>query len=118
MAANSFLLKGWSVTLVAALFALASKDTNQYFIYLAYFPCAVFWGLDGYFIRQERMYRELYQRIANLEPDQIDFDLNAAEYGTEVDSWWKTCITSTLLAFHGAVFGVIVFTMLVSINMG
>ncbi len=31
MAGNSFLLKGWSVTLVSALFALSAKDSNQMF---------------------------------------------------------------------------------------
>ena len=29
MAGNSFLIKGWSVTLVAALFALAAADTER-----------------------------------------------------------------------------------------
>jgi len=28
MNVNSFLLKGWAITLVAALFALAAKDAN------------------------------------------------------------------------------------------
>ena len=31
MAGNSFLIKGWSVTLVAALFALAAANTNALF---------------------------------------------------------------------------------------
>jgi len=37
MANNSFLLKGWSVTLVAALFALAAKDSDKKYIVVAYF---------------------------------------------------------------------------------
>ena len=33
MASNSFALKGWSVTLVAGIFALSSKDANEiYFL--------------------------------------------------------------------------------------
>lgn len=32
MAKNSFALKGWAVTLVAALFALAAKETKRKFI--------------------------------------------------------------------------------------
>ena len=28
MASNSFMLKGWAVTLVAGIFALAGKDTD------------------------------------------------------------------------------------------
>jgi hypothetical protein len=31
LASNSFLLKGWTVTLVAALFALAAKETQHWF---------------------------------------------------------------------------------------
>jgi hypothetical protein len=39
---NSFLLKGWPVVLVSAMFALAAKDTQLLFVYLAYFPAIVF----------------------------------------------------------------------------
>jgi hypothetical protein len=38
MGSNSFLLKGWSVTLVAALFALAAKDTKPALVLIAYLP--------------------------------------------------------------------------------
>lgn len=38
MANNSFLLKGWAITLVAALFALSAKDTDKSYIIVAYFP--------------------------------------------------------------------------------
>ena len=60
LSTNSFLLKGWSVVLVAALLALSAKDRNILFILLAYLPTLVFWGLDGYFLWQERLYRALY----------------------------------------------------------
>ena len=35
MASNSFMLKGWAVTLVAGIFALASKDTDKLYILIA-----------------------------------------------------------------------------------
>ena len=60
---NSFLLKGWSVILVSAMFAIAAKDSNMIFIYLAYFPAISFWGLDGYFLHQERLFRALYDHV-------------------------------------------------------
>ncbi len=69
MAGNSFLIKGWSVTLVAALFALAAANTNALFVYLAYFPSFMFWALDAYFLRQERLFRKLYDDVrASDEP--------------------------------------------------
>ena len=47
LAGNSFLLKGWCVTLVSALLALSSKDSNTKFILVAYYPVFMFWILDG-----------------------------------------------------------------------
>jgi len=118
MATNSFLLKGWSVTLISALFALAAKDSNQFFIYLAYFPCVTFWSLDGYFLWQERMYRKLYSHVASTSPESINFNMNASTYETEVDSWFSTCFSVTLRMFHGVIFGVIILIMAIIIATG
>ncbi|MDH5572972.1 MAG: hypothetical protein OEY89_14505 [Gammaproteobacteria bacterium] len=118
MAGNSFLLKGWSVTLVSALFALAAKDSNPFFIYLAYFPCAAFWGLDGYFLWQERMYRKLYNHVTEITPESIDFDMNAKKYENEVDAWFLICFSVTLRMFHGVIFSVIVLTMIIIVLTG
>lgn len=118
MAGNSFLLKGWSVTLTSALFALAAKDANQFFVYLAYFPCATFWSLDGYFLRQERLYRKLYHAVSKIAPSDIDFSMNATAYENDVDSWFSTCFSITLRGFHGTVFGTIVIIMLIMATIG
>lgn len=45
MASNSFMLKGWAVTLVAGIFALASKDTDKLYFLIAYIPIVVFLGV-------------------------------------------------------------------------
>ena len=42
MSNNSFALKGWTITIIAAMFALAAKDANKLFIILAYFPTIMF----------------------------------------------------------------------------
>lgn len=60
MANNSFMLKGWTVTLVAGIFALASKDADKMYFLIAYIPLIIFWGLDSYYLLQERLYRSLY----------------------------------------------------------
>ena len=63
MAENSFMAKGWTVTLVTALFALAAVDANRFFVYVAYLPAVMFWALDAYFLRQERLFRKLYDQV-------------------------------------------------------
>lgn len=113
MAGNSFLLKGWSVTLVSALFALAAANANVYFVYLAYFPVVVFWILDGYFLRQERLFRALYDRVRLLaDTEPVDFSMDTEPVAAKVSSWPATCLSVTLRLFYGAVFGSIVVIML------
>lgn len=75
MASNSFLLKGWAVTLVAGVFALVSQDTDKIFFLVAYIPIIVFWWLDAYYLLQERLYRSLYEKVRNTEENDIDFSL-------------------------------------------
>lgn len=113
MAGNSFLLKGWSVTLVSALFALAADKANVYFVYLAYFPVPMLWALDGYFLRQERLFRKLYDYVRALPEDHIDFSMETNQFMSSVEDWFGTCWSKTLRIFHGTVFVSVVVVMLI-----
>jgi len=112
---NSFLLKGWSVVLVSAMFALAAKDSQLMFVYLAYFPAIAFWCLDGYFLRQEQLFRKLYDRVRVLDKDQIDFSMNTKVVEDKVDSWLEITMSKTLSAFHGVLLVSIVLVTFISI---
>jgi hypothetical protein len=57
MNVNSFLVKGWAVTLVAAMFAFAAKDSNSKYVYITIVTTLIFWLLDAYYLSQERQYR-------------------------------------------------------------
>lgn len=80
MASNSFALKGWAVTLVAGIFALASRDSDKLYFLVSYIPCVVFWGLDSYYLLQERLYRALYNEVRNKEQGNIDFSMDASGF--------------------------------------
>lgn len=104
--ANSFLLKGWSVVLVSALYALAAQQGNILFAYLAFFPAAIFWGLDGFFIWQERLYRRLYDHVRTLQPDAIDFSMHTSQVlgsAGGLRDWVSGVFSRTLVPFHGAI---------------
>src|SRR3989338_2312189 len=58
MAFNSFMIKGWAITLVVVTLLLKG---NKYQVLIAFIPLLVFWFLDAYFLWQEKMYRELYK---------------------------------------------------------
>ncbi|WP_350647165.1 hypothetical protein [Pseudomonas sp. HY13-MNA-CIBAN-0226] len=102
LSTNSFLLKGWSVVIVSALFALSAKDSDKGFAMLAYVPAMAFWGLDGYFLALERNYRKLYEKVRIVEPGRIDFAMGI-DVQKGMNDWWKAFLSKTLLVFHGAV---------------
>lgn len=101
MAGNSFLLRGWSVTLVVAVLALANgQDSKKLLIILAVFPVLMFWGLDGYFLRQERLFRKLYDRIRLLKEEEIDFSMDTSTVSDSVVSWLAVSRSKTLMSFY------------------
>jgi hypothetical protein len=109
----SFLLKGWSVIIVSALFALAAKDSKAYFIYLAYLPAIAFWGLDGYYLWQERLFRALYDRVREMSDSDIDFSMDTAPIKNQVAPWISVVFSRTILAFHGAIVATITIVTLI-----
>lgn len=111
LSTNSFLLKGWSVVLVAALFALSANNSSVDFIYLAYFPAVVFWGLDGYFLMMERVHRKHYDRVRARNPDDIDFSMDTSDLMGDLDDWSKAVFSKTLIAFHGVLIFAIAVVM-------
>lgn len=104
MAQSSFLIKGWSVTLVTAVVALTLRDSNRSLVLLALYPAIVFWGLDAYYLRQERLFRRLYDsvRTSAVEPTAA-FSMDRSRVAGGVRSWWATLFAPTILPLHGMV---------------
>lgn len=102
MAGNLFLLKGWTITLVAGLFALAAKDANKSYVIVAYFPLFIFWTLDGYFLSQERRFRALYDYVRTLQESMIDFSMDTAPYAKlPRNTWFGAMSSRTLVVYYG-----------------
>lgn len=115
MARNSFLLKGWSVVLISAFFALAAANSKIYFVFLSYFPLVVFWILDGYFLWQERLFRALYDYVRKLQEEDVDFSMNTGIVEKQVSPWANVVFSNTLLLFYGTIFASILIVMIIMI---
>lgn len=102
MASNSFMLKGWAVTLVAGIFALAGKDTDKLYFLVAYVPIIIFWGLDAYYLLQERLYRLLYDKVRQTDENKIDFSLKATaqEFNSGKNCYGSCLFSRTELWFY------------------
>lgn len=111
MAGNSFLIRGWSVTLVSALFALAARDADRSFVVISYFPCVMLWILDAYYLSQERKFRSLYDAVRSATTD-TDYNMSTEATATWRDSWPDSIFSRTLFLFHGTMLGVISIVMI------
>ena len=98
MNTNSFLIKGWMITLVSALFALAAKDADIRYVIVIYISVIAFWLLDAFYLSQERQYRDLYKHA--LSQDEVDFSMDASGYNTGKNTWLSTLISKTLLVLY------------------
>jgi hypothetical protein len=109
MAGNSFLLKGWSVTLVSALLALAADRADRLLVAVALLPALTFWGLDCYFLAQERLFRRIYERVVAGDQTVPAYGLNPGKCG--FGCWWASASSPTLMWFHGVVVLVVVLIL-------
>jgi len=100
MASNSFMIKGWSLTLV--IVTLLLKGAEMYQVWLAFIPLLVFWFLDAYFLWQERMYRKLYEWVIKnrLKTEEYLFDMNAYRFKNEVQPIPRIMFSITLGWFY------------------
>ena len=117
LSTNSFLLKGWSVVLVSALFALSAADSRAAFVFLAYIPAFVFWGLDGFFLWQEQLYRKLYDHVRVLMNEDVDFSMNTMPFRTnDGPTWLGATLSKTLIPFHGVLIVAVVVVMALTLT--
>jgi hypothetical protein len=113
MAGNSFLLKGWSVTLLSAILAIAVKDSLYRMIWIAFLPVLMFWMLDGYFLRQERLYRKLWDCVRIEDQDKpTDFNMDPSEVTPQIASWLRVSFSKTVLVFHGTLLVILTVVMI------
>jgi hypothetical protein len=112
MAFNSFMIKGWAITLVVV--ALLLKGTN-YQVGIAFIPLLVFWFLDAYFLWQERLYRKLYEWVIDnrLKTDENLFDMNAYRFKDKVQSKFRIMFSITLGWFYASIAILIIIYALV-----
>ena len=95
MNTNSFMIKGWCITLVAASLTLTKH------IEIAVFVITIFWVLDGFYLSQERKYRDLYNEVSKKDEEAVDFTMNTIAYEGDRNSWILSIFSQTLCLIYG-----------------
>lgn len=107
MSKNSFMLKGWALTIFAGVCAFLKMEVlNNTWLLLSTvaIPFFCFWLLDAYFVQTERKYRKLYEwviRERKAGNEELQYDLNPQRFKKDVGCLCQTMFSKTLVFFYG-----------------
>ncbi len=118
MAHNSFLVKGWAISLLSIVLVLTSENSNSIFIsFFMFLSVLCFWYLDGFFLYTGKMYRKMYKWVITNRPlgnKDLMYDLTPQRFKSE-KKFPILCVmfSKTLLPFYLLlVLGIIGFVIL------
>ena len=110
MGQNSFMLKGWAITLISAVFALAAKDSNPKIALVAYVPARRLWMLDAHYLWQERVFRRLFDFVRLTPPPPGEAANFSMDPGPAIQSapanmrrglsYWRSLLSSTEVGLY------------------
>ena len=111
MAQNSFMIKGWTISLVAITMLIKGDTIHST---TAFLPWLAFWCLDAYYLRQERLFRKLYEWLIKNR-SITDDDLFSMEvedrFGKDVGGYCNILFSKTIIIFY---LMILVLTIIIS----
>lgn len=99
LANNSFLIKGWSITVFLAVLGFFLNQRQPLVLLIITFVILIFWFLDAFYLRQERLFRKLYSNVAknhSIKP----FDMDVSKYNAEVPAAHKIMFSYPLYLLY------------------
>ena len=116
MASNSFIIKGWAVTLVIGSLLLGVSDLQ---LILPFIPVISFWCLDTYFLYLERKFRDLYDWVVKnrAKNQKYLFDMNIKRFeekqiGKKIKDIFFVFLSKNLILFYLPILIVVIVYML------
>lgn len=101
-ASNSFVAKGWALTASFALYGFAIEKDRTGLALLGILAVGIFWVLDAYFLRQERLFRCLYQSAIAEDGSVPLYSMDTSGYRGQAQAGLASCVFSiTLTLFYG-----------------
>lgn len=119
MASNSFLFKGWSITIIAGLSAFATQGSNTSLMVVPIVSTLLFWSVDAYYLMLERAFINLYNKTATTRPEAINYSLTPEKDDKSFIRWFATFFRRPILfLFYGTVLVMLIILLLMLNNYG
>lgn len=105
MNANSFQIKGMSITIVAAFLGVYASNSKVLFILIPIPFVFLFWFLDAYYLQLERQFRGIYNDICNITPESTKktkqiFVVNPKLYGGGNYRYFKVLFSPSIFSLY------------------
>lgn len=107
LSSNTFLFKGWSITIIGAVFTAMIATNNNDFLWLILGIVLMFWAIDAYYLMLERGYRKLYKQVAETSSEKIDYGMNIGQF-IKFSAWLEALRRPVLLLFYGVILMIII----------
>ena len=101
MARCSFMCKGWAIALAGAFLAFNVRSSNKFAFGIAAIPVLLIWWLDAYYLRQEKLFRVLFDDVRTGCFLDDPYTMNVESYIRK--SVFKYMISWTELIFYSAI---------------
>ena len=102
MGNNSMLIKGWSLTVAAASYGFSVNRLDWRLTLIGMITVLGFWSLDTYFLRQERLFRLLYDYVRSDTRAVPRFSMSVHRFlDREAVQYLTVARSQTLLVFYG-----------------
>jgi len=113
LANEAALSKSWALTVSSALFGFAAHSLSPWVAAVGMLLVLAFWWLSAYYLRAERQYRSLFDRVRKRDEAVEIFCMDARN--ESVASWRKILCSPTLGIFYGIIVFVGAFIFVVGI---
>lgn len=100
---NSFMIKGWAITIISALLALAATLKNPVVLDITIVPVIAFWILDSIYLQHERKFRCFYNEAVKKETtiNLYEIDLNKEFINNDSkNSFFKIFTSCSIISFY------------------
>lgn len=122
LGSNSFVVKGWAITVTTALVGIAVSKTIPELAAASVIPIAGFFALDVYFLQAERLFRVLFDQVRLGDPlvepfymsaTHPDFRKRMQALGKD-ETWYETSWRWTVLGLYVGLAGAAVVAIIIA----
>ena len=103
-ASNSFLLKGWALTVAGIFYGFSAYHLSWRVAVVGSVAIFAFWYLDAFFVRQERLFRCLYNDAIGESPAAPILSLSTKPFlGDSNVKWAAILFSQTLWVYYACI---------------